>query len=263
MRLYWEIARRGYGRYAAYPAATLAGVWTNTVFGFIQAYVLLALFENRDEVGGWSASDTVTYVWFVQALLMTVHTFGWAEVSLRIRSGDIATDLARPLDPLRYWLAYDLGRALYHFVFRGIAPFAIGMLAFDVRLPESPATWLWLPLTIALAVTVSFAYRFLYNLTSFWLLDYRGAMLVAVTIAALFSGFILPLSFFPDWLEAVARALPFAAMMQIPVDVFLEKATGAEVAALLLLQAFWAVVLLGAARLVLGTAMRRVVVQGG
>jgi ABC-2 type transport system permease protein len=263
LRLYWEIARRGYGRYAAYPAATLAGVWTNTVFGFIQAYILLALFEHRDDIGGWDATDTVTYVWFVQGLLMTVYTFGWAEVALRIRSGDIATDLARPLDPIRYWLAYDLGRALYHFLFRGIAPFVIGMLVFDVQLPESAVTWLWLPLTIALAVVVSFAYRFLYNLASFWLLDYRGVMLVAVTTAALFSGFVLPLAFFPDWLEAVARVLPFAAMMQIPVDVFLEKATGAEVVALLFLQVLWAVVLLGVARLVLGTAIRRVVVQGG
>ena len=263
MRLYWEIARRGYRRYAAYPAATLAGVWTNTVFGFIQAYILLALFETRDDVGGWSAADTVTYVWFVQALLMTVHAFAWVEVALRIRTGDIATDLARPLDPLRYWLAYDLGRGLYHLLFRGIAPFAIGMLFFDVRLPGSPATWLWLPLTIALAVTVSFAFRFLYNLASFWLLDHRGVTLVAVTTSLLFSGFILPLPFFPDWLEAVARVLPFAAMVQIPVDVFLEKATGAEVAALLLLQVFWAAVLLGLARLVLGTAIRRVVVQGG
>ena len=94
-------------------------------------------------------------------------------------------------------------------------------------------------------------------------LDHRGVMLVAVTTAALFSGFILPLPFFPDWLEAVARVLPFAAMMQIPVDVFLEKATGAEVVALLLLQLFWAAVLIGLARLFLGTAIRRVVVQGG
>jgi ABC-2 type transport system permease protein len=263
VRLYWEIARRGFGRYAAYPAATVAGVWTNTVFGFIQAYILLALFETRDDVGGWDATDTVTYVWFVQALLMTVYAFAWVDVSLRIRSGDIATDLARPLDPLRYWLAFDLGRALYHLLFRGIAPFAIGMLAFDVRLPESPVTWLWLPLTIALAVTVSFAYRFLYNLASFWLLDHRGVTLVAVTTALLFSGFILPLPFFPDWLEAVARVLPFAAMVQIPVDVFLEKATGAEVVALLLLQALWAAILLGVAKLVLGTAIRRVVIQGG
>jgi ABC-2 type transport system permease protein len=263
VRLYWEIARRGYGRHAAYPAATLAGIWTNTVFGFIQAYILLALYENRDDIGGYDASDAVTYAWLAQALLMTVHVFNWYEVSLRIRSGDIATDLSRPLDPLRYWLAFDLGRALYHLVFRGVAPFVVGMLVFDVRLPEDAATWPLLALSIALAVVVSFGFRFLYNLASFWILDYRGVSRIAVTISALLSGFILPLSYFPDWLEAVARVLPFAAMVQIPVDVFLEQATGAEIAGLLLLQVAWAAILLGLAQLVLRTAIRRVVVQGG
>jgi ABC-2 type transport system permease protein len=263
LRLHWEIARRGFGRYAAYPAATFAGIWTNTIFGFLQAYILLALYENRTDIGGYDPTDAVTYVWFAQAMLVTVYVFGWFEVALRIRSGDVATDLARPLDPLRYWLAFDLGRALYHFVFRGIPPFVVGMLAFDLRLPENPATWLWLALSLVLAVVVSFGYRFLYNLAAFWLIDYRGVAALAIMTALLFSGFILPLPFFPDWLEAVARALPFAAMVQIPVDIFLEHAVGAEIAAGLLLQAVWATILLGAARLTLGSAIRRVVIQGG
>jgi ABC-2 type transport system permease protein len=263
VRLYWEIARRGFGRYAAYPAATLAGIWTNTIFGFLQAYILLALYENRTDIGGWEPTDAVTYVWFAQAMLMTVNAFGWWELALRIRSGDVATDLTRPLDPLRYWLAYDLGRALYHFVFRGIPPFVLGMLAFDIRLPENPATWLWVGVSLALAVVVSFGYRFLYNLTAFWLLDYRGVVVIAMTISLFFSGFIIPLPFFPDWLEAFARVLPFAAMVQVPVDIFLEKSTGAEVAGLLVLQAAWAAILLGFGHLVLGTAIRRVVIQGG
>jgi ABC-2 type transport system permease protein len=263
VRLYWEIARRGFGRFAAYPAATFAGIWTNTVFGFLQAYILLALYENRTDIGGYEPTDAVTYVWFAQAMLMTVWAFAWWELALRIRSGDVATDLARPLDPLRYWLAYDLGRALYHFVFRGIPPFVVGMLAFDVRLPESPATWLWVGTSLVLAVVVSFGFRFLYNLAAFWLLDYRGVVVIAMTISLFFSGFIIPLPFFPDWLEAVARALPFAAMVQVPVDVFLEKTTGAEVVAALALQALWAAILLGLARLTLASAIRRVVVQGG
>jgi ABC-2 type transport system permease protein len=263
VRLYWEIARRGFGRYAAYPAATVAGIFTNTIFGFLQAYILLALYENRTDIGGYDPSDAVTYVWFAQAMLVTVYVFGWFEVALRIRSGDVATDLARPLDPLRYWLAFDLGRALYHFLFRGIAPFVVGMLAFEIRLPDNPATWVWLAVSLTLAIVVSFAYRFLYNLAAFWLLDYRGVGIIAITGALLLSGFILPLPFFPDWLEAVARVLPFAAMVQIPVDVFLEKATGTEVAGALALQALWAVLLLGLAKLALGSAIRKVVIQGG
>ena len=227
MRLDWEIARRGYRRYAAYPAATVAGVFTNTIFGFMLAYILLAVFETRTDVGGWDATDAVTYVWFAQAMLMTVYAFGWYEVALRIRSGDIAADLARPLDPLRYWLAFDYGRAFYHFVFRGIPPFVIGALVFDFRLPASVTTWVAVLVSLALAVAVSFGWRFLYNAAAFWLLDYRGVGTLAISISLLFSGFVIPLTFFPDWLEQIARALPFAAMVQIPVEIFLGQVTGA------------------------------------
>ena len=38
-----------------------------------------------------------------------------------------------------------------------------------------------------------------------------------------FSGMILPLVVFPGWLGEVARALPWAAMLQVPADVWLGR----------------------------------------
>jgi ABC-2 type transport system permease protein len=263
LRLWWEIARRGYGRYAAYPGATFAGIWTNTIFGLLQAFILLALYDHRTNVGGWDKTDTLTYVWLAQAMIATVYIFGWFDVAMRIRSGDVATDLTRPLDPLRYWLAFDLGRAFYHFVFRGVPPFVFGLVVFDLQLPEDVATWLAFAVSLTLAVVLSFAYRFLYNLAAFWLLDYRGIGVVAIVTSLLFSGMVMPLPFFPDWLEAIARVLPFAGFVQVPVDVFLGQSSGAELAGALLYQVAWAAVLIGLAWAVLTAAVRRVVVQGG
>jgi ABC-2 type transport system permease protein len=134
-RLLFELARRGYRRYAAYPGATWAGVVTNTVFGLITAYVFLAVFRERETVGSYDARDAVTYVWLASGLLMTVYLWGWHEVALRVRSGDVATDLQRPLDLQVYWLAQDLGRAVYHGIFRGVPPFLVGALLFEVLVP--------------------------------------------------------------------------------------------------------------------------------
>src|SRR6266511_1935317 len=157
LRADWEIARRGYARYAAYPAATIAGVFTNTVFGFVRAFILLALYEQRGVVGGYDPSAVVTYVWLGQALLMTIYAWGWQDIALRIRSGDIATDLIRPMQPV-------------------------------------------------LASTVSFGFRALYNAVAFWSLDIRGTMTLAGIAINVFSGFLVPISFFPDWLAAIARS---------------------------------------------------------
>jgi ABC-2 type transport system permease protein len=262
VRLDWEIAKRGYRRYAAYPAATWAGAFTNTVFGFIQAYILLAVYEHRTDVGGYDVGDAVTYAWLAQALIMTVYIFGWDELALRIRDGSIATDLARPVDPLRYWLAFDLGRAPYHFIFRGVPPFVVGAFVFDLRYPSAGLAVAF-AVSVVLAVVVSLAFRFLYNVAAFWLLDERGILRLAVTVSLFFSGMILPLTFFPGWLHAIAQALPFASIVQVPIDVYLGKHTGSGLAAALALQAAWAVALLAFARLALARGTRKVVIQGG
>jgi ABC-2 type transport system permease protein len=263
LRLGFELARRGFARYAAYPGATWAGVFTNTFFGFLIAYALLAVFDERDAVGSYDAQDAVTYAWLAQGMLMTIYLWGWFEVALRVRSGDVATDLQRPLDFQLYWLAQDLGRAGYHALFRGVPPFLAGALVFDVLVPGDPVVWLAFTASLVLAVVVSFAFRFLFNLAAFWLLDYRGAGVLAMVVSTFFSGQIVPLAFFPDWLETLAWALPFAAMVQAPIEVWLGHAQGAELVGLLGLQALWAAILLGAGRAVLAVGMRKLVIQGG
>jgi ABC-2 type transport system permease protein len=262
VRLDWEIAKRGWRRYAAYPWATAAGVFTNSIFGFLQAYILLAVYRHRTDVGGYDASDAVTYVWLAQALLMTVYVFGWQELALRIRDGSIATDLSRPLDPQRYWLAYDLGRAPYHLIFRGVVPFVVGAFAFRLHYPDA-ADALLFALSLALAVVVSLGFRFLYNLPAFWLLDLRGVLILVLAVNLFFSGMIVPIAFFPHWLGRVAQVLPFAAILQTPIDVWLGKHHGWELAGVLALQVGWAVVLLGLGRVGLRAATRKLVVQGG
>jgi ABC-2 type transport system permease protein len=262
VRLDWEIAKRGWRRYAAYPWATVAGIFTNTIFGFIQAYILLAVYRHRTDVGGYDVRDTVTYVWLAQAILMTVYVFGWQELALRIRDGSIATDLVRPLDPQRYWLAYDLGRAPYHFVFRGFLPFVFGALVFRLHAP-SPLDAVAFLLSLTVAVVVSLGFRFLYNLSAFWLVDIRGVMMISLTLSLFLSGMAMPLAFFPGWLAEIARALPFASIIQVPIDIWLGKHHGAGLAGVIALQAFWALVLLGLGRLALRAGSRKLVIQGG
>jgi viologen exporter family transport system permease protein len=263
VRLEWELARRGYRRFAAYPAATWAGIFTNTVFGFIQAYVLLALYETRDDIGGYDAADALTYVWLTQAMLATVGIFGDADFAQRIQRGDVATDLVRPVHPLRAGLASDYGRALYHALFRGLPPLAVGAFVFDLTAPRDPVVWAVFLTSVVLAVAVSFAFRFLYNLSAFWLLDYRGALRISVALAAFFSGFIIPVRFFPDWLQTLAYATPFPSMLQLPVDVFVGASTGTELVGTLAMQAGWAIALVAACQVVFSRGTRKLVVQGG
>jgi len=117
----------------------------------------------------------------------------------------------------------NLGRAAFQALARGIPPFVVGAVAFDLVLPPSPGTWLAFLASVVAAVVASFALRFAVVLSGFWLLDSRGAEQLTIAVVMFFSGLMLPLTFFPPWLEGLSRALPFAAMAQVPVEVFLGK----------------------------------------
>ena len=263
MALWIEVARRGFRRHATYRAATLAGVFTNTVFGVIQAYVLIAVFRERETIGGFDVVDAVTFTFLAQGLLMVVAVFSWNEIALRVRTGDVVSDLYRPVDFQWYWLAQDYGRAAFHAVARGVPPFVAGAFLFTLRLSDDPLHWAAFVVSVALAIPISFGIRFAVNLTAFWLLDIRGPNQVVTLVWLFLSGFILPITFFPGWLATAARATPFASVVQLPIELLLGKHEGVAVVGVLATQAAWTVVMLGLGRVVLHAAVRKVVIQGG
>lgn len=264
--LYVAIATRTFRRYSTYRAATLAGIFTNSVFGIIYSFAYLALWRASPGAGGYDSGDAVTYVWLGQALLMTIAIWGGGttdDLAERIRTGDIAIDLYRPVGLVSWYLASDLGRAAYHLLTRGLAPTLVGVLLFDIDLPASPAAAAGFVVAVPLAVIVSFGIRFLVASSAFWLLDQSGVKVMSGAFAIFFSGMMLPLVLFPGWLGTVARALPWAAYVQVPADIWLGKHAGGDLAAALGFQVMWAVILLACCQLVLRAATRKVVVQGG
>lgn len=263
MRLYWELARRGFQRTATYRMAAFSGAITNTFFGFLRAYTFIALYEARGEVGGYDLEDALTFTFLTQGMAALVELWAWWRIAESVQSGQVASDLSRPYDFEFAWLAQDYGRAVFQFIFRSVPPFIIGAVVFGVRWP--PEWWLWPVFLISLwlAVTVSFAWRFCLNLTAFWLLDYRGVAGLGLLVATLLSGFIVPVALFPAAIRDVVYLLPFASFIAVPIDIFLGKATGLDLLALLALQAFWVCAGLALGRLILAAAMRKLVIQGG
>ncbi|MFE1403740.1 ABC transporter permease [Streptomyces sp. NPDC058770] len=266
MRLYAVVAAGGFRRYATYRTATAAGVFTNTVFGFIMTYTYVALWDERPRLGGYDMPQALTYVWLGQALLMTCAMMGGGfedELIERIRTGDVAVDLYRPADLQLWWLAGDLGRAAFHLLGRGVAPMLLGSLAFELALPTSPAVWSAFLVSVTLGVVVSFAIRYLVALSAFWLLDGAGVSQMTSLAGLFFSGMLLPLTLFPGVLGEVARVLPWSSLLQVPADVLLGKHTGWGLVEAYAFQGGWALALLLAGRLLQSVATRRVVVQGG
>ncbi|MCE7000528.1 ABC-2 family transporter protein [Saccharothrix sp. S26] len=258
MRAYVVLALAGFRRYSTYRRAMVAGMATNVAFGLLRLAVLMAAVGQGD-IAGYDVAAAATYVWLGQGLMAVVVLWGDGQLAERVRSGDVVVDLYRPWHLQMALFAEDVGRAGFAVLVRFGPPVVFGALFFPFRWPSVGVLPVF-AVSVGLALAVSFGMRFLLNATTFWLLDNRGVQALYTALTWLLCGLAVPLAFFPDWALPIVWSTPFAAMLQAPVDVFLERGSPWP---FLSRQAFWAAVVLALGHLVLNRAVRKVVVQGG
>jgi ABC-2 type transport system permease protein len=263
MRLFWELAKLSFQRQLTYRAATLAGLATNFFFGILRASVLMGLYGARREVAGISLNGAITYTGLTQAVIAFLSFFGWYEVMNSVYSGEIGSDLLKPMNFFTFWLAKDLGRAVANFFTRGLTIMLAYALMFDITWPSTAVQWLALGLAIVLSWLLSFSWRFLVNLTAFWTPNAYGVIRFAFTLSWFLTGFLMPLRFFPKWAVQFAYLTPFPHTVNTITEIYLGVVAGPALAGALLDQLLWILVLIGAGQLVLRAGMRRLVIQGG
>lgn len=263
MRLYWELIQLAFRRQLAYRGAAMAGLLTNLFFGLLRAAVMAALFGARQEVTGMSLQDAVTYTGISQATIGFISLFGWYDLIRSVYTGQVGSDLLKPMDFFKFWFAQDMGRAAANILLRGIPLILLYALFFEITVPTRLLSWPALFLAVALASMVSFSFRFLINLASFWVPNATGIARLAFTISWFLSGFMMPLRFFPDWFVRLCYLTPFPHIINTIVEVYLELLTPAQVAAALANQLIWVALLVAACYLVLRLGVRRLVILGG
>jgi ABC-2 type transport system permease protein len=157
-----------------YRFANWAGLFTNTFFLFFRAYALRACYEGRLEIGGLTAADIVAYVTVSQALLMVIPQWGRIGLSANVRSGQIATDLTRPIDLLQTVLAVRAGVSVYYTFARFFPLMLLGAAVGFVSWPDRVAGAFGFVVSVGLGAWLANLILLLIETSSFWLGTERG-----------------------------------------------------------------------------------------
>lgn len=262
LRLDLAVARRAFALQFTYRAATFGGLVTNYFFGLLRAAVVVALVREGASAA-YDLQDAQTYAALTQAVIVAVSIFGSYDLMRAVYSGEIAGDLLRPMALYRLWLARDLGRSAAGFLLRGVTLMLLYIPVFDLAWPRGAAGWLASVAALLLAWWVSFNWRFLVNLAAFWSPNAEGVGRFAFFTAMFFSGMLMPLAFFPPWLQRLAEFTPWPALVDTVVEVYLGQVAGSALLAALATSFAWGAGLALAALLVLRRGIRRLVVLGG
>jgi ABC-2 type transport system permease protein len=136
-----------------------------------------------------------------------------------IKEGTLSLRLLRPMHPVVSYSAESLAaipmRLVVSVPIFFIAFFAVGGSGLT-RDPALLGMFLWSllgawMLNFSVSAIVGVLGLFMESATAVWELWLGGFML--------FSGYLLPLELFPPWLERFARALPFAYLQAVPVEI--------------------------------------------
>jgi len=263
MRLFWEITKLSFQRQLTYRAATIAGFITNYFFGILRATIFVALYNLQPSIEGISVKGAITYAAIGQALIGYLSMFNWYDLMNTIYTGDIASDLLKPINYFSFWMAQDLGRALVQLLLRDVILLAAFSFIYDLYWPQSSTIIVALTLSIFLSWLVSFSWRFLENLSAFWTPNARGILRFIFVLSWFFSGFLMPLRFFPDWVIRISNLTPFPRMFNTIIEIYLNLLEGPALLQALLNQLLWALVLIFIGQIVLRNGIKRLVILGG
>lgn len=86
-----------------------------------------------------------------------------------------------------------------------------------VLLEQRPLFILLTSLSFFIAYLISFTYKMIIGVSTFWFTDYHGFHQMTTVLLFIFAGFVIPIEFLPGFLKSIANVLPFAYMIYYPV----------------------------------------------
>ncbi len=251
----------------AYRLRFYTGIVTYLIYVTVFTSIWSAVYHDPDSRTALAEFDSFDVLFSYFALGWLTRSFSFntvdRELSDLVGSGQIASRVARPVSLHVQMLSAALGQTLFRLVC--FTPLILIALAtfYELEPPASLGAFLLFVVTLALAVVTFAEVNFLVGLIAFRTKSVQGIMHAKQTIVELLSGLLIPLSYFPDVLQTIARATPFPTLTSVPNRIYLGLATGREAAQSVAISVAWCIAFVFLAHVAGRAACRSLTVQGG
>lgn len=184
-------------------------------------------------------------------------------VAVEIRDGKIALELIRPYNYQLVKYARAFGEAIFRMLFFALPAGVAIYLIRPFGLPPSWQSWLIFIITLAGSFMINAQLSMIAGFMAFFTQSTSGIYRAKRVFMDLFSGLLLPISFYPDWARDIIKLFPFQVVSYMPNLIYLGKVSGAAALKVVGLQLFWIAVLGVVAAFFWRFAVRHIVIQGG
>lgn len=263
MKKYRSIMNRSLQNVLAYRTSYIITFLANTINLLAIYFLWQGIFSGREVVGGYTWDQMKTYLLVTFLANSVLSWYSETAISGKILDGSVAVDLLKPIDFQSARFSETLGSSLMEGTMSVILLALFSLFLSGITLPHSMLVYLLFVFSLLGAILVKFGVVYLAALLCFWSTGSMGIVWTRIALTNLLSGALVPLAFFPDWLERLALLLPFQSIIHTPTMIFLEQADTLESLKLIGLQWFWGVTLWIAGKAMWNWAVRQVTIHGG
>jgi ABC-2 type transport system permease protein len=262
-RIYRECVRMGFVNTLAYRLRYYTGIVTYFIYVSVYYFIWKAIYEHSSNIENFNFAQILTYIavgWIIRSFYFNNIDQDMAE---HVLDGRLAMDLIKPINIQFMYIAHALGESLFRAGLLSLPTALAILVVYPVQRPASLHHFIAFLVSVVLSFFIVAAINFAVGTLALRLKSILGLLRAKYFLLELFSGLLLPISFFPEIFQKFFRLMPFQYISYIPVLLYLGKINGKSILGSLALQLFWVAALFAVGDAMWRWSSRKITIQGG
>ncbi|MBZ5545536.1 MAG: ABC-2 family transporter protein, partial [Acidobacteriia bacterium] len=225
-RIYAEFVRVGFVNTLAYRLRYYTGIVTYFIYVSVYYFIWKAIYENSAAIEGFDFGHMLTYIavgWIIRSFYFNNID---QDIAYAVTEGKLAMDLIKPVNPQFMYIAQALGESLFRLGMLTVPTAVVLLLVYPIRRPASALHFAGFFVSVLLSFFIVAGINFAVGTFAIRLKSILGLLRAKYFLLELFSGLLIPISFFPPIFQNIFRVLPFQYISYIPVLIYLGKISG-------------------------------------
>jgi len=219
MSKYWAIFKTQVVNSLAYPGEILWRSLAILIFLWVFTFLWRVAYDNAatDTLVGLTLRDTLWYLMLAETIELSRPRFAQT-IAQSVKDGSIAYLLSKPYDFLLYQISVNAGDTIFRFNLTVI--FGSILVWYMAGPPPALIGWLLALIAVGTGWLINFLLTALIGLAAFVTEEVAPFEWIYQKSIFILGGMMIPIDFYPPWLQAISKATPFAYIMYGPARLF-------------------------------------------
>lgn len=206
-----------YKEWAAYRSHAMVSLFVGPVYYLVQVFIWKAVYSVKGNINGLSLDQMMAYFGIAALINYLIMDFADWNLQMLIHTGKFLTYMLRPMSHIYFAFSQKVGHRILGLTVEFIPVYLIFTFIFGITLV--PASFGYALISILLGFLMMFFIDYCVGITAFWLTRTSGIRRMFLLMRDVCSGVLLPLNFFPGFLQKILFVLPFQYIAYVPVRV--------------------------------------------